>query len=251
MNDYSTYERHGMRRRHPRGGGDKRIIGFIVLMVGAFLLLRKFDLFYFNLRDMWPWVLIVIGLLIGIKSKFKSAASWILITIGALHLIPAFTIFGVRSSALAGPIALIVIGIIIMLKPSKKKSRSRECNGHTRSVTNSDSVINIDVTFGGHKEIVTSKHFKGGYVSTTFGGTEVNLMNASTPDKIVELHVNVSFGGVELTIPSNWDVQNEMKTTLGGLEDNRNIHTSDSNIEKTILVLKGSCSFGSVEIKSF
>lgn len=88
MNDYRTQERHGMRRRHRGGGGDKRFFGLILLLVGSFLLLKKFNLFYFDLRDMWPWALIIIGLLIGIKSKFKSAASWILMTIGVLHVIP-------------------------------------------------------------------------------------------------------------------------------------------------------------------
>jgi hypothetical protein len=107
------------------------------------------------------------------------------------------------------------------------------------------------VTFGGHKEVVTSKDFKGGSISTTFGGAEVNLMNADSTDKTISLNMKVAFGGVELVVPSHWQVKNEISNTLGSVEDNRNIYTHGGGEEQTTLVLTGSCSFGSIEIKSY
>lgn len=245
----NKYGHRGMNRRN-RHSGDKRWFGLILLLIGSFLLLRRLDVFYFSWHEMWPWVLVLIGTLIGVKSKFRNNASWILILIGGAHLIPVFTIFGVSSTALAVPAALILVGLIILLNPSKKKRWNARCDDNMKTVTNSDNTINIDVTFGGHKEIVTSKNFKGGNISTTFGGTEINLINADTPDDTIYLNVRVSFGGVELIVPSHWELKNEISNTLGSVEDERNIQTAPGH-KKVTLVLTGSCSFGSIEIKSY
>ncbi|MBZ0098635.1 MAG: cell wall-active antibiotics response protein, partial [Taibaiella sp.] len=132
-----------------------------------------------------------------------------------------------------------------------KKLWDDRCGSNIKTVANGDSVLNVDVTFGGHKEIVTSKDFKGGNVSTTFGGAEINLMNADSTDKTITLNMRVSFGGIELIVPSHWLIKNEISNTLGSVEDNRNIYTQGGSEEKITLVLTGSCSFGSIEIKSY
>jgi len=121
---------------------------------------------------------------------------------------------------------------------------------NTNTFTTSDNTINIDVTFGGRKEFVTSKDFKGGTISTVFGGCEVNLMQADTTEKTMVLDIKVSFGGVELIVPSHWDIQNEVNPAFGSIEDERTIQTATAEDRKT-LIIKGSCSFGSVEIKSY
>lgn len=217
-------------------------------------MLRKFDVFYFSFHTMWPWVLILIGSIIGAKSRFQNHAWWILILIGSAHLIPVFTIFGVTSKALLLPAAMIILGVLLILRPQSKKKywNDGRCDNNIRTVTNNDSMLSVDVTFGGHKEIVTSKDFKGGSVSATFGGAEINMMNAGSIDKKVNLNLKVTFGGVELIVPSNWEIKNELQTTMGNVEDNRQLYTNtDSSDEKTILYLTGNCSFGNIEIKSY
>jgi hypothetical protein len=58
------------------------------------------------------------------------------------------------------------------------------------------------------------------------------------------------FGGSEIIIPADWSVRSEMTSIFGGLEDNRIKRASDDSPEK-ILILKGTCVFGGVEIKSY
>lgn len=242
------------RHMHPgHGGGDKKWLGFTLLAIGSVILLRKLDLFYFDWHSMWPFILIFIGGVIGLKSRFRNNAWWILAVIGIAHLIPVFTIWGVTSKALLIPLGMIALGLIIIFKPSRKKKLWNErCESNIKTVTNNDSVLNIDVTFGGHKEIITSKDFKGGNISTTFGGTEINLMNADSTEKTINLNVKVAFGGVEIVVPSHWQIKNEISSTAGSVEDNRNMHTHAGNDdEKITLVLSGSCNFGSIEIKSY
>ena len=112
-------------------------------------------------------------------------------------------------------------------------------------------MLNIDVTFGGRKEIVTSKDFKGGTISATFAGAEVNLMQADSTTQPMTLDVRVAFGGVELIVPSHWEIQNNITPAFGSVEDQRIIRTPNSGEEKKVLALRGSCSFGSIEIKSY
>ncbi|RYE26303.1 MAG: hypothetical protein EOP51_01020 [Sphingobacteriales bacterium] len=251
QHDFQKYNRfHDHRERRMRGRGDKTFFGMLIILAGVFILVKKLHLFYIDWQLVWPIVLIGIGLLLGIKKRFHNHAWWILMMIGVVHLIPEFEINGVSSASLITPAALIIGGLVIVFRSKTKK----DClpGKQFETVTNSESVVNIDVTFAGRKEIVTSKDFKGGNIHTSFGGVELNLVQADTTTQPIVLNVKVSFGGVELIVPSHWEIQNEIETTLGSVEDHRAIRTGASSIEeRKVLVLRGSCSFGSLEIKSY
>ncbi|OJW81853.1 MAG: hypothetical protein BGO69_15265 [Bacteroidetes bacterium 46-16] len=237
------------RRRRPHNKGDKIIFGLIVALVGLVFMFRTLGMFPFSIAFTWPLILIVIGMVIAIKNRFHGHAWWILTLIGVANLTPVFTINGVPSTHLVWPAAIILFGLAIIFKGCKKKEHWMD--GDMNTVTNTDSMLNVDVTFGGRKEIVTSKDFKGGTVSTTFGGCEVNLMQADSTEPNIILELKVSFGGVELIVPSNWDIQNEINPAFGSVEDHRSFRTASTEQEKKTLVLKGNCSFGSIEIKSY
>ncbi len=81
------------------------------------------------------------------------------------------------------------------------------------------------------------------------GGAEINLMQADLQHNIV-LEVNNVFGGTKLIVPSNWDVKNEVSAVFGGIEDKRSINTSVPDQDK-ILILKGTCVFGGIEVSNY
>jgi beta-galactosidase/beta-glucuronidase len=76
-------------------------------------------------------------------------------------------------------------------------------------------------------------------------------MQADIVDSPAILDLKVSFGGVEIIVPSHWHVQNEINPSFGNVEDERNIQTASSLENKKVLILRGTCSFGNVEIKSY
>lgn len=249
--DFQQYNRfHERRMRRHNRRGDKTFFGLIIILAGVMILLKKLHFFYVDWQLVWPIVLIAVGLMIGLKKRFHNHAWWILILIGIAHLIPEFEIYGTSSASLIVPTALIIGGLVIVFRP-KNRGECRSMN-HIETVTSAENVVNIDVTFAGRKEIVTSRDFRGGNIHTTFGGVELNLVQAETISQPVVLNVKVSFGGVELIVPSHWEIQNEIETTLGNVEDHRAIRTSSSSTEeRKVLILRGSCSFGSIEIKSY
>lgn len=233
-------------RQHHKG--DKMFFGLIIIAIGVIWIFKKLGLFFFDWHTFWPVILIIIGLGIGIRKKFRNNLWWILILIGVAHTIPEFEIVrGVWSNELMVPFAFVIGGIFLLFRAGKKNKPFDKFE----VVTTNENALNIDVTFGGRKEIVTSKDFKGGNIHTTFGGVEVNMIQADCTQPIV-MNIKVSFGGVELIVPSHWELQNEIEPTFGSVEDHRSVRTAQSlNEEKKILVLKGHCSFGSIEIKSY
>ncbi len=235
-----------------RKSRNKKFLGILIIVIGIIALLKQVFLFpIWHFRDAWPFLLIAIGIFIGIKNRFQTIAPYILIGIGLFHLIPNFSFFVgdriVYSRHLAVPMALIGIGAIFMLNQRKKKSFPHTFTTNTAS----EDLLNVDITFSGRKEFVTSKNFQGGNINAAFGGAEINLMQADSPSDLIILNVRVNFGGVDMTVPANWIVKNEIETTFGSVEDQRKLQSGAFVENQKTLVLRGSCNFGGVEIKSF
>jgi hypothetical protein len=239
-------------RRRKNG---KTVWGFALIAVGLFIMLRMFGLVpHFSFHFGWPIILVIIGLIIGARSNFRNNAWWILLLIGGTHLLlPYFPYIGnVPTQRVLWPALLIMAGVFVILRKGDDRWDSKwKHNRNLNLMTTDADMVNIDVTFGARKEVVTSRSFKGGVIRSTFSGVELNLAGAEAGTTPMILEVYCSFAGVEIILPSHWELQNEIQPTLGNVEDSRVIRTSDSAGERRVLVLRGSCNFGSVEIKSY
>lgn len=233
-------------------------IGIVIVAAGILFLLRQFNVIHFGFQ-IWPLFLILIGVMSGIKHQFRRAGAYILIAIGLANIVPEFTIFGQPSATLFWPVMLIGGGLFIALKPKRRfadlssKAWQRhgfETNIEDATISNSD-YLNIDATFGGRKEIITSKQFKGVNASTICGGLEINLMQADSTTQPMVLDLRVLFGGVEIIIPSHWEVINEVEVMFGAFEDKRVLRTTSDAANPKTLLLRGSVSFGGIEVKSY
>ena len=238
--------RRPYREHHP---ASRLFFGLGIAAVGILLLLKTLGILPPFVRFSWPLVVLVIGALIGIKNSFRGNAWWILMLVGIAHLIPAFHVMGRSSRHLVWPLGLVIFGLMVAFRPRSARCRPHRPN-NIAHITD-DSRLIIDVTFGGRKEIITAKDFKGGDVSVSFGGSEINLTQADIADDSAILNFNVSFGSVELIVPSNWEIINEIRPTMGSVEDDRVIHASGPGEVRKKLILQGNCSFGSIEIKSY
>jgi len=223
--------------------------GMMLAVVGVLLMLKALGILsMFSLTLTWPVILIVIGIFSAIKSRCRNNSWWILILVGVANLVPEFMIMGKPSSHFVWPAMIIIAGLMIAFRPKRNKCYP---NNEFSTNINSDGALDIDVTFGGKKEMVTSKDFQGGTVSVTFAGCELNLSQADFTAPSVVLDFRVSFGGVEMVVPSHWEIQNEVVPSFGSVEDERVVQSGTSFETKKILILRGNCSFGSIEIKSY
>lgn len=248
--DFSRWnDKEYMERRHRH----RVVFGLILAVVGVLLMLRTMGILsWFDFEMSWPVVLIIIGILIGVKHNFRRNGWWILILIGVFNLVPQFTIMGRSSAHYVWPALIIAAGLAIALRPRRDPSKCyRDAARNVESTINNESTLNIDVTFGGKKEIITSKDFNGGYIGVSFAGCEINLNQSDFQGPSIVLDCRVSFGGLEIIVPSHWEIQNEINPSFGSVEDGRTIQTPVAAENKKTLILRGSCSFGSIEIKSY
>jgi predicted membrane protein len=216
----------------------------------------------------WPVLLIAIGLLVGVKSKFHNPGSLIMILIGTVFLIDQ-SIPQLDFHNYIFPIILIIMGIVFILRPKGRRwdrrwerwnDRHNRFYGqepHSGMVSQNDNpvrddsgeYIDVQAVFGGVKRNIQSKNFKGGEIVSFMGGAEINFMQADLQHPVV-LEVNNVFGGTKLIIPSNWDVKNEISAVFGGVEDKRTYTNSTPDPGKRIS-LKGSCVFGGIEVTNY
>ncbi len=222
----------------------RAFFGIGVAILGLLWIIKLALHIPFDWMTEWPFIMIVVGLLIGVKNGFRNSAWWILCIIGGANLIDDYY---PQYNDYIWPAALIIGGLAIALRPKRKGCTP---NFKVNNSVTAENNLNIDTTFGGRKEMVTSKDFKGGTVSVTFGGCELNFMQADIEGTAV-LDLRVSFGGVEIIVPSHWHIQNEISPSFGNVEDERSIQTAQNSEVKKTLILRGSCSFGNVEIKSY
>ncbi len=240
----------------------KIVAGVIIVGVGIVLLMRNMGVLLPYWLFTWPVILILVGIYSGFKHNFKNN-SWLIITgvgiffwiskfIPSLHLEPFFW-----------PLVIIAIGIIYILKPSKKSWNGfkRLNDGKDNRADSSwkgfgsdegfDSNDDFKITsvFSGVKRNIISKNFKRGQVTSVFGGAEIDMSQADMMGPSI-IKVEVAFGGVSIVVPSNWSVQNDIQGVFHGVEDKRYNATATIDPNK-VLVLKGSCAFGGVEIKSY
>lgn len=245
------------------------LIGLVIVLVGTGLLLRRMD---FPLPDWlfgWEMILIIVGVVSGINSKFKDI-SWIIpIIVGCVFLVD--DVFpGTKIGMYIWPLGIIVIGLIIAFKPNFAKmgesTRRRwqdlpqtgqeTFTGQTGAshlpndaFTTTNDVLDATAVFGGVKRSVVSKNFRGGEIVSVFGGAEINLAHADF-NGVIKLEIVNVLGGTKLIVPGTWDVQSAMVAVFGGVDDKRFINPDLIDPNKR-LIIEGTSFLGGLEIKSF
>lgn len=248
-----------MRKRwHPRHPHphNNRTGGVVLIIIGILFLLHRipetsamFPHWFFS----WPVLLIAIGIFVGFKNGFRSFGWVIPILIGAYALLYEHNLISLNLRPYALPIGLIVIGICVILKRNRK-SQFRKFYEEQKvtaadDIDPTDNSINISSIFGSVEKNVFTKDFKGGTITSVFGGSQINLTQSDIQGVAV-IDVSIIFGGVDIVIPANWNLKNEMSVVFGGIEDGRTTPPNLAESGKT-LVLKGNILFGGVEIKSY
>lgn len=217
----------------------------------------------------WQMLIVAVGLTSGVKCGFKGIMWLMVMLIGGIFLAGEF--FPMLTLAkFKIPLILFIIGLLIIFKPknrhkhyAKYKYRhnckdfrfdhktEHEMNfGSYSDVNNSsDDFVLMHNVFAGSKKNIISKDFKGGDIRNTFGGCEINLMQADITNEAV-ININQNFGGIKLIVPAHWVVKSEVACVMGSVEDQRAVNPTATDTTKT-LILKGSIFMAGVEIVSY
>lgn len=238
---------------HQRG---KIISGLLIVIFGSLYLMHEIGFAIPHWVLSWKMILIGLGFALTIKHKFKKLSPYILMLVGGVFLLKDFypLLVNVR---LVFPIIIIAVGIGMIFKSKRgpkhknhrfKKKEFEKFNYQEFDDLSKDDFIDSVNFFGGIKKNVVSKNFKGADIVTVFGGSKIDLSQADFEDKAI-LDLTSVFGGMSLIMPPNWQIKSELVTLFGSIEDKRQAQASLDGIDK-VIVLRGTCIFSGVEIKS-
>ncbi len=249
--------------------------GFLLLIVGGFLLAKQagvpIPLWVLN----WHFALIILGLLVGIRHGFRHAMWLILVLVGSYFLIedyyPALAI-----RQYAWPLGIIAVGLFFIFRPKnhykriwweqweeqykdakswqRKRERKEQWKKYKETYatgySSSEDYLDVVSILGGIKKNVLSKNFKGGEAVSILGGIELNLSQADINGRVV-LDLTQVLGGTKLIIPPHWDLRSELSVSvLGSIDDKRSLENVVIDSTK-VLVLKGVSVFGGIDIRSY
>jgi len=233
----------------------KVLTGVLIITFGTLFLLDRTGMNIPNWIYSWKMIIIAIGIVTLVKHNFQKFWAYIFIGVGTVFLINDFFPDTI-DSGLVIPTVVIAAGVMILWKAlgfNKKKEAGNEF--HTVTFDDSKEDMNADyfelnTIFGGTEKNVVSKNFRGAKITSVFGGTELNLAHADLQQPAV-IDTTTVFGGLTIAVPANWRVQSELTTIFGGVEEKRPMVNASEMDDSKVLILKGNCFFGGVEIHNY
>jgi predicted membrane protein len=236
----------------------KRIIfGLLLVTAGVLLLCFNYGIIPIIYRPVifsWPMILIALGLM-HVFTRENIFSGIVFLLIGAFFLLPRLFFLPENFAHDFWPGLLIIIGIFVILKRSFHhhyyQHHMHRHNFHSNSELKNDAgFIVLNNVFGGGKYKIPPTEFKGGQISNVFGGTELDLTQATLAPGTNVLEVDCVFGGISIIVPSDWVVRVEVSSVLGGFNDKRNsIRNADTASDRE-LIIKGSAIFGGGDVKN-
>lgn len=220
----------------------RAFFGVTIAALGGVLLLRnleiiKFDSWHVFWGTVWAAGLILAGLMTIFSSRRASLRVWglLLMTIGVSIGLGAYGVINISVWKIFWPVMLIAIGLMVGVGSGGRK-RSK------KSPADVSGNEKIAIFYG--EESRVKDDYTGGSVTAIFGGVELDLRQAKIKDGTV-IDVFTFCGGVNINMPDDVIVKNEVHGILGGSEDKT---VSKSSAKKTIY-LRGECVLGGLEVK--
>jgi hypothetical protein len=226
--------------------------GLLIVAIGLLLLARRAGMEIPDWLFSFESLLIALGLFLGFRHSFRGFGWMIPIVIGGFLLLDDFYPY-FDIGYYFWPLLIIGIGLFIIFSSTKKKRDWEKWDaGQAYTQEFADDYLDSTVVFGGIKKNVISKNFRGGETVTVFGGTEINLTQADINGPVV-LDMTQIFGGTKLIVPSHWKIQSkDLVAIFGGVDDKRPlVSTSQGEDSGKVLILKGTCLMGGIDIKSY
>lgn len=227
--------------------------GITLIVVAVILILSQLGFLGGTKIDVWTLLLSAFLVIILIKSIIHLSFSGILFPLAFLCIlyddilgISALTPWTVLIVALLGS-----IGLSMIFKPHKKHSSFCSISGDdnwqfSEVIDDADGdVVTCSTNFGSCIKYINSDNLVKAYVNASFGGVKVYFDKALIQGEYAQVCIDGSFCGIELFIPKEWTITNQVDIALAGInEKNPHQHIGGGSH----LVLTGNLKFSGIEI---
>jgi len=217
--------------------GSGRVVGGILLGAGAILLGDNLGLIDVTIDQLWPLILIGIGLIM------LGQRIW-----GPRWFRPGGRRWDRRHWAKHG------LDADALKQSIEDRVKHRWEAGWSHRDQDPDAAssfsLNEVAIFGGGKRKVTTQDFKGGELTAIFGGFEIDFRLAGMTADSAILEVNTVFGGAEIRIPDTWTAVVQGVGIFGGYGDETTSPNPVTNPQSKKLYIRGAAVFGGVSVKN-
>lgn len=219
--------------------------GLLLIVAGILIIASKLG-FYSGI-SVFGLVMTVILVGILVKSIIRVDFAGMLFPIAFLCIIyakawhlTAITPWPVLAAALLGS-----IGLSMIFKKSHLCNHKWHEEHFSEVINQPDgNVVNCQASFASSMKYINTEQFEQANIRSSFGAMKIYFDNAAIPSGQAEINLDISFSGVELYIPKNWKIINNVSVSAGGVEEKNRSSNSDS----PVVTLRGSVSFGGVDI---
>ena len=218
----------------------KAILGLGVLAIGILLTLDNLDIMDVeNLFDYWPALLILLGLshLIQPGRDRRLGAGLLWLVVGTLLLLNTMDFWTFNVWEL-WPLLLVLLGAQLLWRAITRGRRQVD--------PESASFFDATAVMGGVQRHIACDDFQGGDATAMLGGCEIDLSDCGSAGEPAEIHTFAFWGGVELRVPDDWEVQVRGTAIMGAFEDKTRGLASQGG---KVLIVRGFAIMGGVEIK--
>jgi len=261
MNYYYGVKKGGVTMGKNKHNHGHNTMAFIMIFFGVILLLDRTGVISgikeLSFRNLWPLIFVIIG--VNTLSTVKQNVMHYVFGLGFLfvggslllrnfELIPYFRF----NWSLIWPAFMILLGIKIFSDNHyKSRKEDTEENGEIegKSKYTDNDYIDNSVFLGGSDFRYSSKNLQGGNLSAVLGGCKVILNDADFKGDTLVINVFAFWGGIEIYIPKNWQLNVKCTPIMGSIE-HKIVSEENGVIKNKTLVIKGTVIMAGVEIKS-
>lgn len=185
------------------GSGIKLVAGIFFTALGVLLTLDRLNIVDTDrIVRFWPVVLIVVGLM-NLNHAGRRGLSIVGIALGTLMVAARAHLIRVSLIDL-WPLILIGGGLVIVLR--------------ALGVTGPDLRTNLWSVLHTRKVTVDPDQLHGSQIVSFMGGSTIELTNTGEHEGPVIVEVLAMWGGIEIRVPSGWEVIAEAVPVMGGID---------------------------------
>jgi len=223
--------------RPPFSLNPQSLVGLLVVAAGLLLTADNLGLVESgNILRFWPVGVLAVGIMMLQRAGDAPSRTWALFVIGVGGVWTLSRLFGfpVRLSMIF-PVGLVMIGLVII----------QRAMGLQRTADTSSQAISDFAFWGGVERRVRTSLFRRADVTAIMGGVQLDFREAAINGEAV-IDLFILMGGVEIKVPPDWVVSNQVVAIMGGASD-KSMGSADS---KNRLTLRGFVLMGGVEVKA-
>jgi putative transmembrane protein len=220
----------------------RAFFGVTIVALGGVLLLRNLEIIKFDSWNVfwgtvWAAGLVLAGLVTIVSSRKLLTRVWglLLMAAGVSIGLNAYGVIDVSIWKLFWPVVLIAVGLMMVFSIGSANRKRAEESG-------TDDNEKVAIFYGEQSRV--RGDYTGGSATAIFGGVDLDLRQANIKDGTI-IDVFTFCGGININLPDDVIVKNEVRGVLGGSDDKT---MSKPSAKKTIY-LKGECVLGGLEIK--